>query len=308
MNHFITDKATRQSWWEWPAIVFSGLMTAIGIYVVLSDGLYVNVSSPGRAGRDFTTTLIAQALFLGTLAWPLILTLRKRLRRKQALKLTRCLAKVTGSSITFGELGRRSGVRTPENKLQWMIARGWVQNIALDLEHVSVRLTGTDDSPAAPSEAAAQAAPEVARAVPVTGNNAFDALLCEIRDLNVRIDDRNVSDKIDRIEALTADIFQLIAEHPERADEIRRFVNYYLPTTFKLLESYSLMEKQRYQGESIRASRAQIEAVLDQIIVAIKRQQDKLFQSDALDVETDITVLKTMMSADGLTEGERLGI
>ena len=39
MNHFITDKATRQSWWEWPAIVFSGLMTAIGIYVVLSDGL-----------------------------------------------------------------------------------------------------------------------------------------------------------------------------------------------------------------------------------------------------------------------------
>ncbi len=61
------------------------------------------------------------------------------------------------------------------------------------------------------------------------------------------------------------------------------------------------MEKQRYQGENIRASRAQIDAVLDQIIRAIERQQDKLFQSDALDVETDISVLKTMMSADGLT-------
>ena len=48
------------------------------------------------------------------------------------------------------------------------------------------------------------------------------------------------------------------------------------------------------------------EAVLDRIIVAIERQQDKLFQSDALDVETDISVLKTMMSADGLTGDDGL--
>ena len=68
------------------------------------------------------------------------------------------------------------------------------------------------------------------------------------------------------------------------------------------------MEKQRYQGENIRASRAQIEKVLDQIIKAIERQQDKLFQSQALDVETDITVLNTMMSADGLTQESGLHI
>ena len=292
MKRFLTDKGTHSSWWEMPAAIGSGFLTLIGVYVVLTGF---------GDGDDFFITALAAVIFLAMLSWPLFLTARRRRRRRQAEKLARCLARVRGSSITFGELQRRSGVRMPEDKLQWMIAKGWMQNIALDHEHVCVRLTGEDAPEEAPE---AEAAPP--RDIPETGNEAFNAKIREIRQLNERIDDRAVSDKIDRIEALTADIFQIIADHPERADEIRRFISYYLPTTFKLLESYSLMEKQRYQGESIRASRAQIEAVLDQIIVAIERQQDKLFQSDALDVETDISVLKTMMSADGLTGDDGL--
>ena len=292
MNHYLTNKATQAAWWEWPAMIISGFMSAIGIYVAF-DQVWKD---------DFFVTLLAFLLLMGFLSWPLILTLRKRLRRSQAKTLARCLADVKGSSITFGELSRRTGIRMPEDKLQWMLGKGWFQNIALDTEHVCVRLLGDRD-------AEVDAAPaEPPKAVPVTGNRAYDDRLRQIRELNERIADHGVSDKIDRIEALTADIFQLIAEHPERADEIRRFMNYYLPTTFKLLESYSLMEKQRYQGENIRASRAQIEKVLDQIIKAIERQQDKLFQSQALDVETDITVLNTMMSADGLTQESGLHI
>ena len=292
MKRFLTDKGIHSSWWEMPAAIGSGFLTLIGVYVVLTGF---------GDGDDFFITALAAVIFLAMLSWPLFLTARRRRRRRQAEKLARCLARVRGSSITFGELQRRSGVRMPEDKLQWMIAKGWMQNIALDHEHVCVRLTGEDAPEEAPE---AEAAPP--RDIPETGNEAFNAKIREIRQLNERIDDKAVSDKIDRIEALTADIFQIIADHPERADEIRRFISYYLPTTFKLLESYSLMEKQRYQGESIRASRAQIEAVLDRIIVAIERQQDKLFQSDALDVETDISVLKTMMSADGLTGDDGL--
>ena len=286
MNHYLTDKAAKAAWWEWPVMIGSGLMSAIGIEVAF-DQMWTD---------DFFTTLLAFLIFMGILSWPLILTLRKRLRRGQAKKLARCLSGVNGSSITFGEITRRTGIRMPEDKLQWMLGKGWLKNIAVDTEHVCVRLLGDR----APEVEATPAEPP--KVVPLTGNRTYDDRLRQIRELNDRIDDRGVSGKIDRIEALTADIFQLISENPDRADEIRRFVNYYLPTTFKLLESYSLMEKQRYQGENIRSSRAQIEAVLDQIIKAIERQQDKLFQSDALDVETDITVLKTMMSADGLTQ------
>jgi len=286
VNHYLTDKATKAAWWEWPVMVGSGVLSLIGIDVAFGD-LWKG---------DFFVSLLAFLVFMGMLSWPLILTVRKRLRRGQAKKLARCLSGVNGSSITFGEITRRTGIRMPEDKLQWMIGKGWFKNIAVDTEHVCVRLLGdreaeVEDIPAEPP-----------KAVPVTGNSVYDERIRQIRELNDRIADKAVSDKIDRIEALTADIFQLISDHPERADEIRRFVNYYLPTTFKLLESYSLMEKQRYQGENIRASRAQIEKVLDQIIKAIERQQDKLFQSEALDVETDITVLNTMMSADGLTQ------
>ena len=290
MNRFMTEKAAKAAWWEVPVMVVSGFFTAIGIRVLATE----------FGDGDVFVSVMAGAVFLLMLSWPLLLTLRRRHRRRQAKALSLCLSRLRNSFVTYGELNRRSGVLSPEKKLQWMLGKGWIQNILLDDAHACVRVA--DDQ--APEAAAPASAPEPAEApadLPVTGNPEYDARLREIRDLNDRIADRAVSDKIDRIEALTADIFGLIADHPDRSAEIRRFMNYYLPTTFKLLESYSLMEKQRYQGESIRASRGQIESVLDQIIRAIERQQDRLFQSDALDVETDISVLKTMMSADGLT-------
>ena len=81
-------------------------------------------------------------------------------------------------------------------------------------------------------------------------------------------------------------------------------MNYYLPTTLKLLKSYSLMEKQSYQGEHIVASRKKIEESLDLLIHGFEQQQDRLFRTEALDVETDISVLETMMASDGLLEQE----
>jgi len=130
----------------------------------------------------------------------------------------------------------------------------------------------------------------------------FEQKLREIRKLNDDIENELVSQRIDRIGALTASIFRVVREKPERADEVRKFMNYYLPTTLKLLQSYSLMEKQSYQGENIQASRKKIENVLETLVHAFEQQQDKLFQSDALDVETDISVLETMMASDGLTQ------
>ena len=137
----------------------------------------------------------------------------------------------------------------------------------------------------------------------------FEAKLREIRHLNDEIEDRAVSDRIDRIGELTASIFRVVQEKPEHAEEVRTFMNYYLPTTLKLLKSYSLMEKQSYQGENIQASRKKIEDVLDTLTHAFEKQQDRMFRTEALDVETDISVLETMMARDGLTdqEGMQLG-
>ena len=132
--------------------------------------------------------------------------------------------------------------------------------------------------------------------------DSFEEKLREIRKLNDDITNEHVSQRIDRIGMLTASIFRAVQEKPERTDEVRKFMNYYLPTTMKLLKSYSLMEKQSYQGENIQASRKKIEDVLDTLVHAFEQQQDRLFQADVLDVETDISVLETMMASDGLTQ------
>lgn len=137
---------------------------------------------------------------------------------------------------------------------------------------------------------------------PQADSEDFEAKLREIRELNDAIENEMVSQRIDRIGALTASIFRVVREKPERADEVRKFMNYYLPTTLKLLKSYSLMEKQSYQGENIQASRKKIEDVLNTLVYAFEQQQDRLFQSEAMDVEADISVLETMMASDGLTE------
>lgn len=136
----------------------------------------------------------------------------------------------------------------------------------------------------------------------------FEAKLREIRKLNDEIDDEGVSNRIDRIGELTASIFIVVRQKPERADEVKKFMNYYLPTTFKLLKSYSLMEKQSYQGENIVASRKKIEDILDSLITAFEQQQDRLFRTEALDVEADIQVLETMMAKDGLVTPKGLDL
>ena len=130
----------------------------------------------------------------------------------------------------------------------------------------------------------------------------FEKKLMEIQDLNDRIADEAVSQKIDRIGQLTASIFRFAKERPDRRDEIRKFLNYYLPTTFKLLESYALLEKQSYQGENITSARREIENIMDSLVKAFEQQLDRLFRADAMDISSDIEVLETMMAKDGLSE------
>ena len=129
----------------------------------------------------------------------------------------------------------------------------------------------------------------------------LERILNELYQLNVQIEDEGVSRRIDRIGTLTAGIFRVVIEKPEREQDVRKFMNYYLPTTLKLLRSYDLLEDQSFQSQNITESRKKIEDVLDMLIVAYEKQLDRLFRDDALDIATDIDVLETMMAGDGLT-------
>ena len=132
-------------------------------------------------------------------------------------------------------------------------------------------------------------------------NNQYYEIICEIRQLNEDILDIPVSDRIDEIENLTAKIFRVVEENPDKEPQIKSFMSYYLPTTLKLLRTYSSLERQGIEGDNIDAAKEDIERILDTLVKGFAGQLDRLFQNEVIDISTDIEVLETMMKRDDLT-------
>jgi hypothetical protein len=131
--------------------------------------------------------------------------------------------------------------------------------------------------------------------------NQYMKILRELRALNDTIVDEAISGKIDRIEATSAKIFKTVEENPAKLPQIRRFMSYYLPTTLKLLRTYATLEKQNIHGENITSARENIDRILGTLATGFEQQLDQLFQSDAIDITSDINVLENMLARDGLT-------
>ena len=153
----------------------------------------------------------------------------------------------------------------------------------------------------APEEPKTEPAPEN-QSEPDAPRKGHQDILDKLQLLNDQILDDSVSRKIDRIGQLTDNIYEVVEQNPGRANEVRKFMNYYLPTTIKLLGSYAMLERQAYQGENIIASRRNIEEILDTLVHAFEKQLDRLFAAEAVDISSDIKVLETMIAKDGLTK------
>lgn len=128
-----------------------------------------------------------------------------------------------------------------------------------------------------------------------------DDILREIRLINDLIPDPVISAKIDRIEEITKKILQYQKTHPQRTQQLRTFLSYYLPTTLKILRSYARLDAQGVEGENITAAKKRIEDMMDQVVQGFEKQLDKLFSSDAMDIAADVQVLENMLKKDGLS-------
>ncbi|MBE5860053.1 MAG: hypothetical protein E7301_08005 [Butyrivibrio sp.] len=125
-----------------------------------------------------------------------------------------------------------------------------------------------------------------------------------IRAINDQIPGDEMSDKLYKLESIMKKIFTQVEKKPECADDLRKFMNYYLPTTTKLLNAYVDLAKQPEAGENITKTKREIEDAMDVINAAFENLLDSLFQDMAWDISSDISVMKTMMAQDGLTESE----
>ena len=132
------------------------------------------------------------------------------------------------------------------------------------------------------------------------GNRA----LSEMGRLYLSIKDPEVRVKINEIMRITDKITQDAIHDPSDIPQIKKFMNYYLPTTIKLLNAYDRMSAQGIEGENLDKSMKNINEMLDAAIVAYKKRLDSLFADQALDIETDIQVMNTMLEREGLTENK----
>ncbi|MCH4193149.1 MAG: 5-bromo-4-chloroindolyl phosphate hydrolysis family protein [Butyrivibrio sp.] len=133
-----------------------------------------------------------------------------------------------------------------------------------------------------------------------------NAYLKEVRTLNDLIPDTDeMSTKLYQLENIMNRIFDRVRKEPQNAQNLRKFMTYYLPTTLKLLNAYVDLDKQPAAGENILQTKKEIEGTMDTINDAFEKLLDSLFQDVAWDISSDISVMKTMMAQDGLTEQKK---
>ena len=126
--------------------------------------------------------------------------------------------------------------------------------------------------------------------------------IAKLREMNDNIPGEEISLKLFRLENLLRDIFDRLKEHPEQREKMKKFMDYYLPVTLKLVGAYEEFDSLSVQGDDIVEAKNEIEKTLDTINNAFGELLERLFRDTAFDVTTDAQVLQTMLAKDGLTK------
>ncbi len=137
--------------------------------------------------------------------------------------------------------------------------------------------------------------------------NELDALMREgtqyvqkLRQLNEAIPGEEISAQLSQLESLLKQIFDRVKDHPEQMHRMQKLMEYYLPTTIKLVEAYVQFEKVENPGQDIRDAKAEIKKTLGIINEAFTELLNNLFQDEVFDATTDAQVLQAMLSREGL--------
>ncbi len=234
---------------------------------------------------------IALAVFLGLLGVGGIALALFGRRRKEMRKRYEAYLKLIGDqeAVSIHAISDVLGMnyRDVIKDFKEMILRGILSPAWLDLKTYRLMLTEYNGNEA-PVEKKEEC---VSRS---------ERILQQIRADNDLIADEEVSAKIDRIEDLTRKIFAILDKYPEKEKQLYGFLNYYLPTTLKALESYARLEAQGIETQTIRDTKQKINSMLDELCDGYEQQLDKLFENDAVDITADIEVMRRMMQRDGL--------
>ena len=262
--------------------LFTGIMDAVGLI-----GAWQTLPAPGELFSDIITIIGGGgALLTG-------------LQMDRTRKLEKQLDRIVGDrdNILLDELFAAAGI--PEAKglsaVKSAIDHGYFGAGAyIDNRTGTLVVRGAAPQPETPRQ------PRQPQPAPAP-EDQYSALLRQLREVNDAIPDPVMSQKITRLEQLSARIFALAQKDPAKQAQLQKFMSYYLPTSLKLLNTYAALPAQDVQGENVTEAKQNIERSMDLLVTAFENQLDKLYQSDALDISSDVSALEGMLNLDGLT-------
>ena len=211
-------------------------------------------------------------------------------------------------AVPLDYLARAADVsrRRVEKDINAMLEKGlWGDEAYIDMG--SGMLFRSQDAASAYFDAARRAGVEQESPVQ-TAPEGYAGILRQIRELNDRIADEALSAKLDRLEQLSGRIFKLVEENEEKRAAASTFLNYYLPTTLKLMENYANFEEAGVSGENLSQAKAKIEKTMDSIVAGFEHQLDALYRTDAMDIASDIQVMETMLRRDTASVADDFGL
>ena len=189
-------------------------------------------------------------------------------------------------------------------KLRSYIHKGWL-NAWLDNETETLYLTAEDYRAAKEKAAAAAAQPQPEKAetgdAPLNLDTArrFAAVLEKEQQL---MQDAQAREELAAMHKTTTAICDWLEAHPESQPKTRRFAEYYIPTTLKLLHTYNDVQGQ--QGENAETIRRDIAGILHTLNQAYENLYNNLLSDVAMDISSEIAALQGMLANDGLTGRE----
>lgn len=266
--------------------VFGWILIALGVlFMFNAAGLWA-----------FLTTL---AISLGGAS----MVLASSLSRRQARKFRRCMT-VSGDKgvVDMKQLGSTLGMDAAalDKLLTDMVDRGYYGERAY-IDHKRQLLVIDPEEMRDVYRREDEAKKTQAQRDQEARMSEYERIIEQIRQADLDIDDEAMSEKIRRMQSSTAAIFREVEAHPEKKSQIERFMNYYLPTTLKLLDSYARIEQQGVSGQNMAKAKADIERIADTLVAGYEKQLDTLYSADAMDIAGDVSVIENMMRRDGLS-------
>lgn len=303
-------------------MVFGYVFGGIGLMLLLLFGIY------GLSTGDFGTgvqILLAMSILMAGGFGAMAAIGTGRLRRSNRFgKYLRALEGREFCNLEEIEAKIRKSHKYVVKDLERMIKKGWFRQGHLDSQNTCLIVTNRmykqyqqlemqkqhyeaeerqrkqeqmQKSERIQEERCQKLSPEVRKVI-----EEGDAFVQKLRACNDAIPGEEISAKISRMEIIVDKIFDRVEQNPESVDDVRKLMEYYLPTTVKLLEAYKEMDVQPVGGQNIQTAKAEIEATLDTLNLAFEKLLDSLFQTVAWDVSSDISVLNTMLAQEGLND------